>query len=187
MPRKAIPKSVRFAVFRAAAFKCRYCGQSPPDVMLVIDHIIPVAAGGTNDIDNLCCACDSCNAGKSDRPACGPDDGIERLAMLQERMEELVAIRERAAAAKVVADMEGEIRDELWDHWCSLWTNPLDSSSTEARRFMTGCMRRVGHIGIHDMKEAMSVAASKCGWMHKAERYFWAILRNKLAEMGVEL
>jgi 5-methylcytosine-specific restriction endonuclease McrA len=37
-----------------------------PDVALEVDHVVPRANGGTNDIENLAAACVECNAGKSD-------------------------------------------------------------------------------------------------------------------------
>jgi len=47
-------------------FKCKYCGRSPPDVELELDHIIPKSKGGKNDFDNLVPACRECNLAKSD-------------------------------------------------------------------------------------------------------------------------
>ena len=43
---------------------CQYCGQSAPDVVLEVDHIVPVAEGGDNDIMNLITSCRDCNRGK---------------------------------------------------------------------------------------------------------------------------
>ena len=66
--RDALPPSVRFTVLQRDGFRCRYCGQgtqSNPPVELEVDHIIPVAAGGDNDLSNLVAACVSCNRGKS--------------------------------------------------------------------------------------------------------------------------
>lgn len=65
--RKGISKTVRFEVFKRDSFTCQYCGVSAPDVVLHVDHINPVAGGGTNDIMNLITSCQPCNAGKSDR------------------------------------------------------------------------------------------------------------------------
>ncbi len=62
--RQPIKKSVRFAVLSHAGFKCAYCGAAPPDVLLHVDHIVPVAKGGSNDIANLTAACVACNIGK---------------------------------------------------------------------------------------------------------------------------
>ena len=62
--RKSIPKSVRFEVFKRDSFKCQYCGASAPDVILEVDHIVPVAEGGKNDMMNLITSCRDCNRGK---------------------------------------------------------------------------------------------------------------------------
>lgn len=62
--RKPITKSVRFEVFKRDSFKCQYCGASAPDVILEVDHIVPVAEGGENDMMNLITSCRDCNRGK---------------------------------------------------------------------------------------------------------------------------
>lgn len=64
MERKAIPKKIRFEVFKRDRFTCQYCGRMSPDVILEIDHINPVAEGGENDLLNLITACRDCNRGK---------------------------------------------------------------------------------------------------------------------------
>ena len=40
------------------------CGNTPKESRLVIDHIIPVVDGGTNDFLNLRTLCFDCNQGK---------------------------------------------------------------------------------------------------------------------------
>ena len=65
MKRSAISKSVRFDIFRRDDFRCKYCGMRPPEVMLVLDHVVPVAAGGLNTVDNLVTSCEACNGSKN--------------------------------------------------------------------------------------------------------------------------
>lgn len=67
MVRKAMSKKDRFEVFKRDSFKCQYCGESAPDVVLEVDHIKPVAEGGTNDLINLITSCFDCNRGKGKR------------------------------------------------------------------------------------------------------------------------
>ena len=63
--RKGIKPSVRFEVLRRNKFCCTYCGKAAVDgYKLVIDHILPVSKGGTNDIENLTSSCEECNIGK---------------------------------------------------------------------------------------------------------------------------
>lgn len=63
--RKPLPKSTRFEVFKRDSFRCQYCGRSAPDVILEVDHIVPVASGGGNELLNLITSCRDCNRGKS--------------------------------------------------------------------------------------------------------------------------
>lgn len=64
MKRRSIPPREREAIVRVWGNKCAYCkGTQEP---FVIDHIVPVADGGTCDLGNLCLACVQCNSMKSD-------------------------------------------------------------------------------------------------------------------------
>ena len=58
---------------RRDGFCCRYCGRtgSDPGVVLHIDHVVPLAAGGATREDNLRTACEDCNCCKATmkRPA----------------------------------------------------------------------------------------------------------------------
>ena len=90
--RKNISKKTRFEVFKRDKFTCQYCGRSAPDVILEVDHIMPVAKGGTNDIMNLITSCKDCNRGKKDIPL-SDNQVIEKqkkqLDELQEKREQL--------------------------------------------------------------------------------------------------
>ncbi|OCH80287.1 HNH endonuclease [Gordonia phage Squiddly] len=61
----AVSKRVRYEVFRRDNNRCRYCGATAPDTPMTIDHVIPVALGGSDDPSNLVTACRDCNAGKT--------------------------------------------------------------------------------------------------------------------------
>lgn len=64
MKRRGIPPREREAIVKAWGGKCAYCkGTQEP---FAIDHIVPVADGGTCDLENLCLACVQCNSMKSD-------------------------------------------------------------------------------------------------------------------------
>lgn len=47
--------------------RCLRCGRSEPSIVLSFDHVIPIARGGPNTIDNAQPLCVSCNAWKRDR------------------------------------------------------------------------------------------------------------------------
>jgi hypothetical protein len=62
--RDHIGQRLRFKIFVRDRCTCRYCGRQPPDAVLVIDHFLAVANGGTNDPSNLFTSCEDCNSGK---------------------------------------------------------------------------------------------------------------------------
>lgn len=74
---REIRPSTRFRVLRAAGWRCRYCGISSDMAPLEVDHIVPVAHGGSNAESNLIAACWSCNNGKRDAQGVEPPP-IER-------------------------------------------------------------------------------------------------------------
>jgi hypothetical protein len=61
----AMSRRLRFEVLQRDGHACRYCGAKAPDVRLTVDHVVPVALGGSDDPTNLVAACVDCNAGKS--------------------------------------------------------------------------------------------------------------------------
>ena len=65
--RTSLSKNIRFEVFKRDSFKCQYCGRSAPDVILEVDHVVPVSEGGDNDLLNLVTSCRDCNRGKSNK------------------------------------------------------------------------------------------------------------------------
>lgn len=68
----AVSKRLRYEILKRDNHACRYCGGSAPDVKLTVDHVVPVALGGTDDPSNLVAACVDCNAGKSSVPPDAP-------------------------------------------------------------------------------------------------------------------
>jgi hypothetical protein len=68
----AISKRLRFEILRRDNHACRYCGAAAPGTVLVVDHVVPVALGGSDEPSNLATACDPCNSGKSATPLDAP-------------------------------------------------------------------------------------------------------------------
>lgn len=69
--RKPIGDRQRFRVLHKFHFTCCYCGKKAGDtkpdgsiVKMHVDHKVSVKDGGTNDDENLVCACEDCNLGK---------------------------------------------------------------------------------------------------------------------------
>jgi len=61
----AVSKRLRYEILRRDSHTCRYCGASAPDVQLRVDHVTPVALGGSDEPGNLVTSCEPCNSGKS--------------------------------------------------------------------------------------------------------------------------
>jgi hypothetical protein len=62
--RSGISIRKRFFVLKRDHYRCRLCGGS--GVALEVDHIVPVARGGTDALPNLQTLCLACNRGKRD-------------------------------------------------------------------------------------------------------------------------
>lgn len=58
--------ALRFQVLERDRFTCQYCGAFAPNVQLEVDHVVPVAAGGTDELENLVTSCFACNRGRGD-------------------------------------------------------------------------------------------------------------------------
>jgi 5-methylcytosine-specific restriction endonuclease McrA len=92
--RRALSKKTRFEVFKRDRFACQYCGAHPPGVLLHVDHVVAVAEGGTNDMDNLVTACEPCNLGKGARDIGVAPKGLEEKAKeTQEREAQLAGFQ----------------------------------------------------------------------------------------------
>jgi len=104
---RRISPSIRFEVFQRDNHTCQYCGRTPPDVKLVIDHLIPVAHGGTDDFNNLVTSCEECNSGKSAKL-------IEQFTGSSSKEEWTKKIRAKRLA--IFETRRGRI-EEIKQHW----------------------------------------------------------------------
>lgn len=62
-----VPGTQRYAILARAKGRCEACGVSSMERALQVDHIVPRAQGGSNDLANLQALCSTCNAQKLDR------------------------------------------------------------------------------------------------------------------------
>lgn len=151
--RKPLTKSVRFEVFKRDKFTCQYCGAKAPDVVLHVDHIHPVADGGTNDVLNLVTSCAGCNGGKGAKAL--SDDSVvsrqrDQLAMLEERrqqIEMMVQWRQELAA-------QG---DALVEAVSQAWTRAMPGTGLNdvGRGIVAALIKKSGFGVVMDAMEAM--------------------------------
>jgi hypothetical protein len=62
--RKNISTKLRTEILERDGFIYHRCGRKAPDVVLHIDHIVPIARGGETKANNLQILCSDCNIGK---------------------------------------------------------------------------------------------------------------------------
>jgi len=193
--------SIRFDVFKRDGFRCVYCGRRSPEVILEVDHVLALANGGTDELDNLVTSCTDCNRGKSDRPltevpaALDPKARAERIAEHERQIAEYArwraAQRERedeqiALLSKVFSAIPGATfhlrgdNGEDEERW--YWQEPT------VRTFV----RRLGAV---DVLEAIEVVAEKASWLRNwsekktAEsvwRYFCGVCWKRIKEPDEE-
>lgn len=111
----SVSKRLRFEVFRRDGFACRYCGATASDTTLTIDHVVPVALGGTDDPGNLATACKDCNAGKS---SSSPDPRwVARIAQdaTQWAAAQKMTAARAAALSWLIGALSGDASDQLED------------------------------------------------------------------------
>ena len=155
--RKSIAKKTRFEVFKRDKFTCQYCGRMAPDVILEVDHIKPVAEGGTNAMINLITSCRDCNRGKG-KVRISDDSELKKqqkqLADLSEKREQLKMMMEwRTELAK----LQQEEIDYLCDYWANLTGGKYEL--TENGRLITaGLMKQ---FSIPEILDGMDIAIAQ--------------------------
>ncbi len=115
--RKVIPKKKRFEIFKRDSFTCQYCGAKAPEVILELDHVDPVANGGSDDMLNLITACFDCNRGKSDRKL--DDNSVilkqrDSLELLNEKRTQITMLMEWKTELLLMDDEQIEAVNEYF-------------------------------------------------------------------------
>src|SRR5215471_17714120 len=116
--RRSTGKRLRFEVFKRDYFTCRYCGAQPPDVVLVVDHIVPVVAGGPSTLDNLITACEACNQGKSSHTLGEVPPRADADLMYMEVQQEIAEMRRYQLALREREEARQQIMESLRTLWC---------------------------------------------------------------------
>lgn len=120
----AVTKRVRYEVLRRDNHACRYCGGVAPDVSLTIDHVTPVALGGSDDPSNLVAACRDCNAGKSSVPV----DAVLVDDVAQDALRWGQAMRRAFTDQTVNVIKQNALQDmfltDIWHQWRVTGSDP---------------------------------------------------------------
>lgn len=186
--RKTIGKKMRFEVFKRDSFQCQYCGKTSPDVVLEVDHIKPVSAGGNNGIMNLITSCFDCNRGKG-KTLLDDNSVIEKqkkqLEELNEKRNQLEMMMKWREGLQNLEDDKIKILISRWEELvsCTLRENGISDIKKMNKKFemnlILDCMDiAVSQYCEHDIEEGGYTIDS----IEKAFKYVPRICNNKQKE-----
>jgi CRISPR/Cas system Type II protein with McrA/HNH and RuvC-like nuclease domain len=151
----SVSKKVRFEVFKRDGFQCCYCGKTPPEVILEIDHIDPKSKGGKDGINNLLTACFDCNRGKRDIPLDkAPPKLSENLEVLKWREEQLKEYR------KYVKKLERQMDKDI-DEIDNIFTSYFPDYSLSEKFKSVSIKNFLNKLPLHEVERAMNKACYK--------------------------
>jgi hypothetical protein len=146
----AISKRTRFEVLRRDAHTCQYCGEAAPNVTLHVDHVEPVALGGSDKPSNLITACKDCNLGKT---SIAPDSPFVDLLSARAAAYAL-GMSDRLTRLRATIEAGDAYYEQFEDAWSGYKTGgggvplPLDAEATLHRWSGMGVPWRVVELGV---------------------------------------
>lgn len=172
----SISKKIRFEVFKRDGFCCSYCGKTPPDALLEIDHIKPSSKGGGDDLCNLITACFDCNRGKSNIELTKiPSKMSENLEVLQEKESQIKAYQR--FVKKINKRITREIK-EIEECFSSFFNGVVfvdTFKNVSLKRFLS-------KLPVHVLKDCMAYSCVRMKEPEAAVKYFCGICWNKIRE-----
>ncbi|MBK7380452.1 MAG: HNH endonuclease [Ignavibacteriales bacterium] len=155
--RKPLTKKIRFEVFKRDKFTCQYCGGSAPEVVLEVDHIIPVFSGGDNNIMNLITSCKPCNIGKKHREL--SDDSVltkqkKQIEDLEERKQQ---IRMMAKWRDDLLKLDSEVVVLIEKNICNAFENQYTLTETSK----DDIKRWVKQFTLNQILDSIDLSAAK--------------------------
>lgn len=174
----AVSKRLRFEILRRDNFRCNYCGATSDETELHVDHLVPVALGGTDDAHNLVTACADCNSGKSSTnlDSTHVDQVQERLSLADAALAQAIENRQakRTQYRKQISKLE-----RYWENNARFGKNDFERATV--RQFL-----KAG-LGQDELLEAMDIAFEYDSVPWRAKwRYFCGISRNWIKEIEAE-
>lgn len=183
-----MPLSVRtrFEVFKRDDFTCRYCARKSPEVVLEVDHIVPVCEGGTDDAMNLATSCWECNRGKSGVPLRTVLTGEDPYELAIAHLDRERQLKEYNA---VVAWERERRENDAWElvaHWNEEQGIQADTKTghTIGRNDFSWLMATLKWCPKEIVRDFMDLAIARR--RTRGFRYVSACVRNWRAERGLE-
>jgi hypothetical protein len=184
----SISAKLRFEVFNRDNFTCRYCGRKTPEVILELDHVIPLSKGRTGDLDNLTTSCFECNRGKGksllDTVLIDKDIHNETILLAEKELQ----LAEYNFLKNKIRTRENKEIEELNLHFIDRF--PENERSYARGEFsntiIRQCLKIISYIDIFELIDiAVDITSRDTkGDSHTvaAAKYLTAILRNRLRE-----
>lgn len=174
----SITKKIRFEVFKRDGFICQYCGGTPPESVLEVDHIQPKSKGGSDDMNNLVTSCFSCNRGKSNIELNKVPNKIGlNYDIIKEKEDQYRAYVRllKIIEKRLVCEIEEVV--ETFELYFQEYT-VTEKFKVSIRRFI----KKLGGIEVID---AMRTACYHVDDYDQALKYFCGICWNKIRENGL--
>ena len=157
-----------------------YCGATPPQAVLHVDHINPVANGGKNDIDNLISSCSECNFGKGSALLTSVPQDLQSKALFLLEAEKQIRGYQDAVDAKILR-IERDCRRvvELYELFHTGYT--LSKTAIISVNYF------IDKLGLDETMAAMSLSCHKKPTLKNSTDcygYFCGICRNKLKALN---
>ena len=184
----AITRKLRFEVFKRDNFTCRYCGRKTPEVILEVDHVIPVSKGGTDDFENLVTSCFECNRGKGNRL-------LDNIMIEKDIHDETVILAEQEIQLaeynyirKKIKEREDREIEELNAYFSDQfnYSGYAEQSFRKTIPTIRECLKFISYVDIMDFID-LSIERTSDNTRglypnEAAAKYLVGILRNKLRD-----
>lgn len=172
-------KKIRFEVFKRDGFICQYCGRTPPEVVLEVDHVIPKAHDGKDDINNYLTACFDCNRGKGKNELADIPSGLKsNLSTLKEKREQIGAYNEFLNELSEIREHNMSAMEETFTSYYSDYLLSDNFKTNTLARFLN-------QLPPERIDYAMKMACSKFDYMKNKDyastlslKYFCGICWN---------
>ena len=178
-----VSRKLRFEVFKRDNFTCQYCGRKTPDVILEIDHIIPIAEGGDSDIQNLTTSCYECNRGKGATPLgfvkTRADLANDMLALAERELQ----LREYKKLLQRIQQRENRDIEQIANvirSWCGDNISLTQPGEETIRRFLK-------IFTVDRIEEAINISAIKLGGKDPGRliKYSYGVLHAWRRNQGI--
>lgn len=174
-----LDRKTRFGVFTRDDFSCRRCGRRTPEILLVIDYVTPISAGGTEDVSNLVTVCEDCTERKGSGNT-GYRLSLDEATYAQEEMERFAAHFVLTEIVQESLRQESKVLEPVFNAWKSYRIDekevPVD---TNAR---SSILHFIKQLGISAVLDAVETAMKRPGVIGPLGRwkYFCGICHSTI-------